>query len=694
MISHAVGGASSAFSIARLRTFILIALMAGVAGFTGVMFTLVKSLSERLGPEVQADLEWRALHGAQEVAKLAELGLAVSAPARVTSAFGAYARSSDVRAIFAFDAQNELIAHHGEQMPLEPVFAAVPGTAVYGPGYVASWEPAELDGNPVGKIAIVVSTIRLTDAERLLSRVSMIALIAGVVGAVLGALVIVFFTRQVALRDRQLQHYAHNLEDMVEARTRELDERNRGMRLVLDNVAQGFITTDLHGVMASERSAVVDRWLGEPPPGARFGAYIEPSGPDLATWFELGLEGLREGDPIELCLGQIPPRVTIGGKTLDVKYSPILRDDKLERLLIIISDITEQMIRERSEREQREMVALFQRITADRPGFDEFVEDVAGLVASFATVGDPLVERRTLHTLKGNCASYGLESYAELCHDIETELGGSADPLTEVQRSSIIAAWRDVTCRLVLLLGETRRNVVEIELAELARIVDKAQQGMSGRELAPVLTSWSHELVARRFERLATYATRLARELDKGDLAISIAADEIRLEATPWAGFWTSMVHAVRNAIDHGVEPPEVRAAAGKPVRPRLAFSAIRERGSIVITMSDDGGGIRWDAVRDKARRAGLAADTQADLENALFSDGFSTVQVTTETSGRGVGMSALREAAVQLGGAIAIESYLGQGTTLRFRFPERELEAMVMRQPVATVKMVQLSPV
>jgi HPt (histidine-containing phosphotransfer) domain-containing protein len=693
MISHAVGGTSSTFSVARLRTFILIALVTGVAGFTGVMVTSVNSLSKELGPEVQADLEWRAMHGAEEIAKFAELGLAVAAPARVTAAFGTYVRSSDVRAIFAFDTQNELIAHHGEAMPLELVFAAAPGTAVYGPGYVASWSQSELDGNPVGKVAIVISTVRLTDAERLLSRVSMIALVAGVVGAGLGALVIMFFTRQVALRDRQLQVYAHNLEEMVEARTRELDERNRGMRLVLDNVAQGFITTDLRGVMASERSAVVDRWLGEPPPGAKFNAYIEPFGPDLATWFELGLDGLRQGDPIELCLGQIPPRVTVDGKTLDVKYSPILRDDKLERLLIIVSDITEQIILERSEREQRETVALFQRITSDRPGFDEFIEDGAGLVASLATPGDPLVERRTLHTLKGNCASYGLESYAELCHNIETELGGPDAPLSAAQRSSIAAAWHDVTRRLVVLLGETRRNVVEIELAELARVVDKAQRGMSGRELAPILTSWSHELVARRFERLATYATRLARELAKGELSISITADEIRLEATPWSGFWSSMVHAVRNAIDHGVEPPEVRAAAGKPVRPQLAFSAVRERGSVVITISDDGGGIRWDAVRDKARRAGLPADTQADLENALFSDGFSTAQAATEVSGRGVGMSALLDAVLQLGGTIAIESHPGQGTTLRFRFPDRDLGAMVMRKPVTTTRMERLSP-
>jgi len=689
MTSHAAGGASAPFSIGRLRTFILIALVLGVAGFTTIMFVSVQSLSERLGPQVQADLEWRALHGAEEIASTAQLGIAVSSADKVTAAFGAYARSSDVRAISAFDAQDELVAHHGPTMATAQLFAAPPSTVVYGEGYLACWAPVELDGTRIGKVAIAVSTRRLIEAKGLLSRVSMIALIAGVVGAGLGALVILFFTRQVALRDHQLHDYALNLERMVEARTRELDERNRGMRLVLDNVAQGFITIDLHGAMANERSAVVDRWFGEPAGGARFGGYIEPYAPDLATWFELGLEGLRDGDPIEMSLGQIPPRFTTEGKTFDVKYSPILRDDKPERLLVIISDITEQVIRERSEREQREMVALFQRITADRAGFDEFVEDVTSLVAQLAVPGDPLVERRMLHTLKGNCASYGLESYAELCHEIESELAGSSDPLTELQRAAIAAAWRDVTRRLTRLLGNSRRDVVEIELTELVRVVDKARQGMPGRELAAVLASWSHELVARRFERLGVYATNLARALDKGELAIAITGDDIRLEAAPWAPFWSAMVHAVRNAIDHGIETPEVRAAAGKAAQPTLAFTAVRELGQVVLTMSDDGAGIRWDAVREKALQVGLPAQTQADLENALFADGFSTTREATETSGRGVGMAALREAVVLLGGTLALDSQPGQGTTLRFRFPERE--AVAVRQPPATLKLARL---
>jgi hypothetical protein len=112
------------FSIRRLRTFILVALVAGVSVFTGVMFTLVQSLSERFGPQVQADLEWRALRGAQELSRTADIGLAVSDAAMVTEPFGVYASSSDIQAIVAIDSAGGVVARHGAIASIEPVLAA------------------------------------------------------------------------------------------------------------------------------------------------------------------------------------------------------------------------------------------------------------------------------------------------------------------------------------------------------------------------------------------------------------------------------------------------------------------------------------------------------------------------------------------------------------------------------------------
>lgn len=673
-------------SIARLRTLILVTLVAGLVAFTGVMFTLVSRLSERFGPQVQADLEWRAQRGAQELARTADLGLAVSDSAMVTESFGAYARASDVRAIVAVDAGGKVVATHGQFDHADVVFAAPAGTLVRGVGYLASWVPATIEGEQVGKIAVVVSTQRMTAASAALHEVRRTTVIAGGLALVLGFVVILFFTRAVMVRDRQLGDYAANLEQKVEERTAQLDERNRGMRLVLDNVAQGFITVDLDGVMANERSAVVDLWFGAQGPDTRFADVVRPYGA-FAAWFELGLAALREDElPRELLLEQLPRRFVAGARTFDVDYQPIADRDTLGGLLLIVSDVTAAIERERTEREQREMVELFQRISADRGGFDEFRAEADGLVARLRRPDDPVVEKRAIHTLKGNCGIYGLHGFADHCHQLETELAESGDGLSEEQRSDLAEAWAAVTARLAHLLGE-RKHVIEIGDTELTQVITKAREGVSSRDLATLLDAWRREPVAVRFERLGRQATALARRLGKGPIEVVAADHQLRLDAGRWHAFWGAMIHAVRNAVDHGVESPDERAAAGKPAVAKLTLSARRADGELTITLADDGRGLDWDRVRAKAAQLGLPHATRADLTTALFHDGLSTRDQASELSGRGVGLAALRAAVLDAGGSIDVESALGAGTQFRFRFPD--LDAIPLRPPTQPMRRV-----
>jgi hypothetical protein len=141
-----------------------------------------------------------------------------------------------------------------------------------------------------------------------------------VVGFVLANIVRKF--GETATEARIKRHEAETHKRNLECSLRQLDEANRGMRLVLDSVAQGFITIDLDGVMASERSAVVEQWFGEPAPGATFRAFMARHDPVLAAWFALGLESIRDDFlPLELCLEQMPKRLGAGARTFDINYS-------------------------------------------------------------------------------------------------------------------------------------------------------------------------------------------------------------------------------------------------------------------------------------------------------------------------------------------------------------------------------------
>jgi HPt (histidine-containing phosphotransfer) domain-containing protein/two-component sensor histidine kinase len=667
----------TSFSIRKLRNVILLCLVLGLGAYTALMFSLSRQLSDRFGPQVRSDLEWRAMRGAQELARTAELGLAVSDRDMVLASFGVYTRSDDVRSIVAVDKDGALVAQHGvapEQVPA--LFEAPSGTLREGADYLVSWAPAEIEGQMVGRVAMVVSAHRLRQADALLARSSMTVLVGGIAALVLGALVVVFFTRAVESRDAQLSDYTANLEKKVEERTRELDERNRGMRMVLDNVAQGLITTGLDGVMAAERSAVVDRWFGAAAPGATLSDLLREKSPHYATWFEMGMDQLRDGSlPAEVALDQMPRRFTVGERTFEVTYTPIGAGENVERLLLIVSDITERLAHERAEREQRELVALFQRISIDRGGVEEFLLEAGNLVASLREATDPVVQARLVHTLKGNCAIYGLASYAELAHRVESEMIESGAGISAEQRYALVELWREAMGRVAALLGGARSELVEVERGELDAAMAWARAG-GGRDLAELLSSWSREPVARRLERLARQADALCRRLGRPSLDVRIDADGVRLDSSGWSSFWAAMVHVVRNAVDHGIEDPETRVAAGKSESGTLDLYARRKDGQLIMGVRDDGRGIDWERVRSRARQLGVPHATQSDLVDALFADGLTTRDEAGELSGRGVGLSALRQIVHELGGAIAVSSRTGGGTIFELTFEERRAAA------------------
>jgi two-component system chemotaxis sensor kinase CheA len=133
------------------------------------------------------------------------------------------------------------------------------------------------------------------------------------------------------------------------------------------------------------------------------------------------------------------------------------------------------------------------------------------------------------------------------------------------------------------------------------------------------------------------------------------------------------LTHLVRNSVDHGIEKPEVRKQLGKPENGTLTLSAAHKGGSIVIEVTDDGGGLNRDRILAKAMSNGLPVSesmSDAEVYNLIFAPGFSTAEVVTDVSGRGVGMDVVKRNITAMGGNIEIRSALGYGTTISISLP------------------------
>lgn len=199
-----------------------------------------------------------------------------------------------------------------------------------------------------------------------------------------------------------------------------------------------------------------------------------------------------------------------------------------------------------------------------------------------------------------------------------------------------------------------------------ARLVGELQREVLQSRMVPV---W------QVFDRFPRVVRDTARALGK-EVELVVEGKEIELDRSMLDEIGDPLIHLLRNAVDHGVEPPEERAREGKPRAGRVRLAATRERDTVVIEVSDDGRGIRRSAVVERAQSLGLlpkdAPSTVSDQElwRLMAHPGLTTAPGVTGVSGRGVGLNVVEERVRSLGGTVWLESGEGEGTAFRLELP------------------------
>jgi two-component system chemotaxis sensor kinase CheA len=468
-------------------------------------------------------------------------------------------------------------------------------------------------------------------------------------------------------RDHELERHRLELEDLVAARTRSLDERNREMRLVFDNVDQGFVTLDRDCRLGSEHSAIVAKWFGEPQEQATLPGYFQPLSAEFSMSFEMHWSQLIEGMlPMALNLAQLPSRFqTTSGRHYELAYQPIdVSDDRFEKLLVIMTDVTARVEKERSDAEQGQLMALFENVTNDRAGFNDFMEEADRLVTALtgAMERDLPVVLRELHTLKGNFGLFSLKPLAHLVHGLESACIDQQAPLTAAQRALLEEAWQRFRDRAKVFLGQ-HASTLSIAKEEVEAIVSALRGGATPERVSHMLTNLCNEPVAPKLARLAQHARGLARRLGKGDIEVQTDSNGVRM-SHEHAWLWHVLPHAINNSVDHGLPDPEEAKQAGS--LGKLRFAVSEHPHELHVEIEDFGRGIDWDRVRAKGQALGMRVDDHAALVDVIFAQGVSTRDTATDVSGRGVGLSALKEACDAHHAKIELKSRLGHGTLLR----------------------------
>jgi two-component system chemotaxis sensor kinase CheA len=199
---------------------------------------------------------------------------------------------------------------------------------------------------------------------------------------------------------------------------------------------------------------------------------------------------------------------------------------------------------------------------------------------------------------------------------------------------------------------------------EIERLTSSLRENSMNIRMMPIRST---------FEKFRRLVHDLARDLGKS-VELTIEGADTELDKTVIDQLSDPLMHLIRNSMDHGIESPEARAARGKPATAVIHLAARHSGASVLILVSDDGGGIDAAAVRARAIERGLTTEnaqlTEQEIFSFIFQPGFSTAKQVTDVSGRGVGMDVVRQRVDSLRGSIDVSSAPGQGTTVTLRLP------------------------
>src|SRR5450830_1336358 len=244
------------------------------------------------------------------------------------------------------------------------------------------------------------------------------------------------------------------------------------------------------------------------------------------------------------------------------------------------------------------------------------------------------------------------------------------DALLEVAGESVQAA-NQAAVLLERLLQFKFEGPAASLMATLAETLERASRYSTELQRATLATRM--QPVGRLFQKFPRLVRELAKDLGK-DVELTIEGAETEVDRVVVDSLYDPLVHMLRNSLDHGVESPEARLAAGKPAKSYISLKAWQEANSVMIVLQDDGKGMDPAFLRSKAQQKGLISEN-AQLSNdecfqLVFLPGFSTKEVASSVSGRGVGMDVVKTAVEKNRGAIHIESTLGKGTRFAIRLP------------------------
>jgi PAS domain-containing protein len=517
-------------------------------------------------------------------------------------------------------------------------------------------------------------------------------------------IVIISDVTETKLKEQQIIQLNESLERRVAERTKDVEEAHSKVSLLLDSSAQGFLAVDSALNIDPEYSKVCDTIFEQSVENLCIADLLFPDNKIQISNLHKNINRIidEEDDFIQdlyLCL--LNDEYQIKDKNVEIEFKLIGTD----RVVLILTDITRRKKLEHKLNHERDRLKFIVATVQEPAEFFDIIDDfeifinqqLNTLLTSNRTDTEKLDEAfRQIHTFKGGFSQLDFLTIPMRLHQLEDQLKALQDADT-FECDAIQTLIETSHCQTSLnsdidiiedVLGKGFLNNdkdVTLNLLQVKRIesfINEQEPGPVVDEVNDLLQDLMKSRLVNLKNLLRTYpksTEKLAIAFDKTIYSFEIEGKDLLVDNNLFAPFTKSLVHVFRNAVDHGIESPDDRVAAEKDEIGTITCHIKILMDYLVITINDDGRGLDFERIRQKAVEKRICTKEDAKhlnekkLSKLIFDDRFSTKIVITAVSGRGVGLSAVLSELRKLKGDVKILSTPKQGTKFQFVLPYNE---------------------
>lgn len=513
--------------------------------------------------------------------------------------------------------------------------------------------------------------------------------------------------------NKKLVDFNRDLEKIVKERTAELNKSNKFIKAMIDSLDQGLIVFDNKLQIAPTYTKAVetifDTQIEEQ---TRFTDVIKKTEENEVTkiskWVEILFNNLI---PLESVLPLGPQQVISGNgfedanyKHVNLKYYPMFNEEqKITNVVAVATDVTKEKINEHNFEVKEKYVQKILKILNSKNSFQSFLNEKNSILKKLKDCYNPQENTfnfklaiMMFHSLTGGFGMYSMKELQTLSRYneeqiLQMEQAFEFGELNIDQFMENLQHFEDEINKEISSIDKslgtnfsTGSKLVELKQTDIQLFLKKLQNLDQTAVIKAIKAEFEKVFIFKTFEQLTKdyedLCIQLADRLGKKILPFQYVNKHEKLDAEYYESFFNSLVHLFRNNMDHGIETPNKRIALGKAPEGTIRLSIENNDTFYKIVISDNGAGINPAKIRE--RLATLSPDEDFSNEddqqiiNHIFDANFSTKDQANDISGRGVGMSAIKEVLDRIGGKIILNSNVGKGTQFLFILPKPQKNA------------------